>query len=178
MCRKWILVLIVLCLSIVAQAEPNDVESNRAFVLTILGGPSIDNEDTQVGVWAGIRKVNTETGAASMWRMFTEDDTDADVDKDNRNSELALGVYGSIYMPELIDVNNFIPIPGLPEKLLSQPFFGGSIVADVKGKGAAIAPHTGVRVYETIGVMYQYLAFIDNDAKNKGLLTLTANFPF
>jgi len=174
---KWIVAL-VLCLSCVAQAEPNEVESNRAFVLTILGGPSIDNEDTQVGVWAGVRKVNTEIGAASMWRMFTEDDTNADVDGNDRNSELALGVYGSIYLPELVDVDNFIPIPGLPEKLLSQPFFGGSILADVKGKGAVIAPHTGIRVYEIIGVMYQYLAFSGNEAKDKGLFTLTANFPF
>lgn len=174
--RTMVVTMIVLLCAGVGFAEPNEV--SRDFVLTVIGGPSIDNEKTEIGVWAGLRKGNTEFGGASMWRIFTENDTKDDVDSKERNSEVALGVYASVYLPEIIDVDNPLPFEWLPDKILSEPYFGGSILADLKGKGAVISPHTGILVYETVGIMYQFMAFTGNEAKDKGLLTLSAKFPF
>lgn len=170
--KKWIVVLILLVCASVGFAE----DTNRACVARLLGGANLDNQNNEIAGWLGYKRDNREVGVIGDWRMFTEADTDAK--DDERSSAFGIGAYGGLYLPEVIDVNNFIPIEGLPEKFASDPMIGVSLVFDVKGKALAVSPFALLEVFETFGVMYEYRGFHGIDIPDKSKFTIGIQFPF
>lgn len=167
--KTWIVMLVVLVCASVSLADDS-------VNLWVLGEPSIDNQNNEVGALVGFRRDNVEIGIAGLWRMFGEADTEPS--DEEKESEFALGAYGLFHLPEIIDVNNPIPIPGLPDKIMSEPYVGLKFLKDVKGKGTSFSPVTGMRIFETIGIMYEYRGFHGIDIPDRNILTLSLQIPF
>jgi len=169
-------VTLALCLvGVSAAAEPNAPEKDRAITLWV-SGDSLAYQNTDLGIMLGIRgvgKPNIELGVAGEWRIFSEGDTD-----NNIQSNFALGPYGVYHFPGLIDGNNPIEVPWLPDKLLGEPFVSLAYLIDTKGQGAVVRPGIGIRLLDLFALSWDYSFYKGVPADNEGRIGLSAKWEF
>jgi len=173
--QKWIFT-IMLCLLIAGAAragDPNEPNKDEeAICLWVVGGsPAYQN--TNIGVMLGYLKDDVEIGGAVDWRMYSEGDTLPD-----DQSDLALGFYGAIHFPEIIDVNNPFEVSFLPEKLASKPCFGVKYLFDLDGKGTAVTPFVGLRIFDLFALIYEVDTYHGIDADTEGKLAISLQYKF
>lgn len=170
-CVLLTIVAMMLTLCGVARAE----DPNRALTLWVSGN-SLAYQNTELNVLFGIRGIgdpNVELGMAMDWRIYSEGDTDADI-----QSDLAIGPYGVYHFPGLIDVNNPIDVPWLPEKLAGEPFVSLAYPIDIKGQGAVIRPGVGIRLLDIFALSWDYSFYKGVPADNEGRIGLSAKWEF
>lgn len=98
---------------------------------------------------------DTEVGMSVSWQ-------------DNNEEPAAIGVYGVVYLPDIVQVPNPIIWKGAPETLNGKPYFGVKVERDIVEKTTNFSPIGGVAIdpffieYETddelvsIGVMFRF----------------------
>ena len=165
-------VALVLCLVGISRANEPNVPDSRAMTLWVSGN-SLGYQNTNLSVMSGIRGKNVEVGIIGEWRMFSEGDTDADI-----QSDFAIGPYAAYHFPGLIDVNNPIDIGWLPEKLLGEPFVSLAYPIDIQGRGAAIKPGVGIRLLDTFALRWEYSFYRGVPADNEGQIGISAKWDF
>ena len=150
-------------------AEPNEPEA----VTFWMSGSNLAYQNTNISAWLGIRKANIEFGAAAEWRMFSEGDTDSDI-----QSTFALGPYGAYHFPDLIDIPNPIDVEWLPDTLAGEPFVFLSYLIDLDGKGATIAPGVGIRLLDLFALSWEYSFYKGIPADDEGRIGLSVKYEF
>jgi len=164
--RLFLAVVLVLCVCSMVRAE--DPNESLTFWLS---GTDLSYQNTNMSAWLGYRQDNTEIGAAVDWRMFSESDTEADT-----QSTFAIGPFGIIHMPGLIEVNN--PFGQDGEKILGDPFVGVSYLFDLDGRGTSINPVVGMRVFDLFSITYEYSFFKGSPAEDDGKIGLSYRHKF
>lgn len=172
--RVILIVALLLCLVGAGYGAETNVpaENDRALTLWV-SGESLAYQNTNLGVMLGIRQKNVELGVAAEWRIFSEGDTDADI-----QSDFAIGPYGAYHFPGLIDVNNPIDVGWLPDKLLAEPFVSLAYLIDRKGQGAVTRPGVGIRVLDIFALSWDYSFYQGVPADNEGRFGLSAKWEF
>ena len=166
--KKLVLTVVfalMLCGSV--QADPNDA------VTFWMAGSNLGYQNTDLSAWLGLRRENIEFGVAAEWRMFSEGDTDEDI-----QSEFALGPFAVYHFPDLIDVNNPLDIDWLPDKLAGEPFVFLSYLIDIQGKGASISPDLGIRLLDVFALSWEYSYYRGIPADNEGRIGLSVKYQF
>ena len=167
---KRILLTLVLILCVCGIARAADPNESLTFWLS---GSDLGYHNTNLSTWLGYRTDDTEVGVALDWRMFSEGDTDEDV-----QSNFAVGPYGCYHMPGLIEIDNPFGASWLPEKLAGDPFVGVSYLFDVDGKGTSIKPVVGLRIFDLFAFKYEYSFFNGSPAKDEGKVGLSYQYRF
>jgi len=166
--RKLLILFVILAFcQIVSAADPNE-----SLTLWLMGN-DLAYQNTNLSISTGYRKDNAEFGVAMDWRMFSEGDTDEDV-----QSIFAIGPYAAYHFPDLIDIDNPFDVEWMPEKLIGEPFLRLSYLFDTKGKGTSVAPMIGVRVFDTFSLSYQRILFNGSTAENGGQFGISTQFRF
>ena len=171
---KRALLIVALCLCLVGAsfgAEPNAPKS-RAMTLWV-SASSLGYQNTDMSVMLGIRNKNIEVGIDGEWRMFSEGDIEGDA-----QSDFALGPYAAYHFPDLIDVNMPGDVSWLPEKLMGEPFISLAYPIDLEGKGAAIKPGVGIRLFDIFAVKWEYAFYKGIPADNEGQVGISAKWEF
>jgi len=169
--RALLTVAVLLALCGVTKAE----DPNRALTLWV-SGDSLAYQNTDLGVMLGIRGIgntNVEVGVAGEWRIFSEGDTDQDI-----QSDFALGPYGVYHFPGLIDVNNPIDVSWLPDRLLGEPFVSLAYLIDIRGQGAVVRPGIGIRLLDVFALSWDYSFYKGVPADNEGRIGLSVKWQF
>jgi hypothetical protein len=169
---KKVVILIVLLFA--ANCFGGTNETNQSITLWVsAANPAYQNTD--LSVMLGYRQDDIETGIAGDWRMFSEGTTEPDM-----QSIFALGPYGVLHFPTLIDVNMPFAdkVPWLPKTIVGEPFVGIRYLFDLDGKGTSITPFAGARLVNLFAVMYEFDMFQGSDAPDKGKLALSIQYKF
>ena len=177
--KKWIVALIVLCLVLLSSSaqgnEPN-MPKDEAVTLWVTGN-SPAYENTNIGVMLGYLKNDIEIGGAVDWRQWSEGDT-----ADDTQSNFALGFYGILHFPEIVDVNTPFNLPWLPEKLASEPCLGMAYLFDVKTTGNEKGVNTPVfaalRIFDLFVLRYEIDVFHSIDIKDDSKFGLSLQYRF
>lgn len=167
-----LIVALALCLVGISRANEPNVPDSRALTLWV-SGDSLAYQNTNLGVMLGLRQKNVELGVAGEWRIFSEGDTNADI-----QSNFALGPYGVYHFPGLIDVNNPIDVDWLPDKLLAEPFLSLAYLIDLKGQGAVTRPGVGIRLLDIFALSWDYSFYQGVPADNEGRFGLSVKLDF
>lgn len=172
--RAILMIVAILVMAGAARAqEPNvPVENDRAITLWV-SGSDLGYQNTDLSAWLGLRQKNVEFGVATEWRMFSEGDTNTNI-----QSQLSIGPYGVYHFPGLIDVNNPLDVEWLPEKFVGEPFISLSYLIDTKGQGAAISPGIGIRLFDSFALFWDYSFYKGIPADNQGRIGLSAKWDF
>ena len=171
--RVILIVALMLCLVGVARAEEQNTPEPDKAVTLWLSGSSPAYQNTNLSAMFGIKDKNAEAGIAVECRMFSEGDTANDI-----QSDLAIGPYAVYHFPDILDVNNPLNIPWLPEKIAGHPFVGLSYVVDRSGKGAAMSPFAGIRLLDLFTLKGKYSFYHGVDAKDELQLGLSLQWKF
>ena len=156
-----------MCLA-VSAAQGND----EAVSFWLMGSnPAYEN--TEIKTMLGYVKNDIEIGGALNFRGFSEGDITPD-----DQSDLAIGLYGIAHFPELVDVNNPIELPFLPETLASAPYFGLSYLFDKDGKGTSINYFAGLRILDLFALLYEFKTYQGINVPDAGNFVLSLQFKF
>ena len=177
-CKLIVVLIVLVCASLgfARAAEPNETQKDEAITLWLTGNsPAYQN--TNIGVMIGCLNDDIEIGGALDWRKWSEGDTE-----DDMQSNLAVGIYGIVHFPELIDVNTPLDLPFLPDKLASKPCVGIAYLFDVETtsgeKGTSIPLFAALRIFDLFAIRYEFNIYQGIDVKDNSSLGLSLQWKF
>ena len=174
--RKLVMLSVLLALVVPGTSNAAN-DANQAITFwAAASNPAYQNTD--LSVWLGYRQdvedgLAAEGGIAFDWRMFAEADT-----PDQIQSAFAVGPYGILHFPELINVPNPFDVAWLGDTLIGEPFIGFSYLFDLDGKGTSINPFIGARVFDLLALTYEYQTFQGSSAADGGKIGISLQYKF
>ncbi len=129
MCKKWLVLAVVLCLCLPVQAGD----------LTTWIWADSDALGARVGTEVS---ENVEVGLSSLWLPDME-------------SPVAWGVYGIFHLPKL-EVPNPVVADFLPETISGRPYFGAKVDIDFNIDQSMTSPIAGIVFNDILFLEYQF----------------------
>ena len=170
---KKLLILIVLCLCCVVQAEETD-----EYITAWLSGTNLAYRNTNLSALLGFRRnlneeFDIEIGPALGYQVWTESESDEETE-----SELSLGVFAAVHAIDFITISNPFAddIDWLPKTIAGEPYLSIKYLIDVDGKGAAFSPGIGARIFDVMSVAVERRIVKGEDVDDETVVGISAKF--
>lgn len=123
--------------------------------------------DDEIGVRVGYEVAeNAEAGMVTYWSP------------DNNHPQI-WGAYGLYFFPDLVEIQNPLPVLFLPEKFVGKGYFGLQIGVNFDNDNTFAVPVAGILFNEVLSLEYQYY---DNEFRrsleDEHVLKLAVRFRF